>query len=480
MTVTTPVTWPISRLAQLLSARTLSPVELTEMYLRRIEELQPRLNAFITVTAEQALSSARQAETELAHGIIRGPLHGIPLTLKDLIDTAGIRTTAGSKMFASRRPTADATVVRKLAEAGAILLGKTNLHEFAFGTTSINEHYGAVRNPWNPELIAGGSSGGSAAAVIAGLCAASVGTDTGGSIRIPASACGCVGLKPTYGRISRHGVFPLSWSMDHVGPIARTVQDAAILLETLAGHDPADPTSSRIQVETYGSSIALAPDNVRLGICRDSLFENLHPEVERCFQQAVSLLEERFGSVREIRWPLLKQVLLLGNVISFAEAASVHEEWVRKQPEDYSREVLSRLRLGMTFMATDYLRGQRIRSQLLTQGEEVFREIDLLVYPTLPFAGARIGANNVSIGDGEEDIRVASIRLNRLGNLTGYPAISIPCGLTSQHLPVGLQLMAAPFRETQLLQVAHWYELETAWHESEQWSVVGGALDGKQ
>jgi aspartyl-tRNA(Asn)/glutamyl-tRNA(Gln) amidotransferase subunit A len=213
---------------------------------------------------------------------------------------------------------------------------------------------------------------------------------------------------------------------------------------------------------------------VRLGICRDNLLENLHPDVERCFQEAVRLLEKRFGNVREIHWPLLDQVSLLGNVIAFAEAASIHEEWVRKQPEDYSREVLSRLRLGMTFLATDYLRGQRLRSPILAQGEEVFRGIDLLVYPTLPFAGARIGAETVATSHGEEDVRVASIRLNRLGNLTGYPAISIPCGLTPQNLPVGLQLMAAPFQESIMLQVAHWYERETAWHESAQWLAISG------
>ena len=474
MTTSTPVAWPISRLARLISARSLSPVELTEMYLHRIEKLQPRLNAYITVTAERAMAGARRAADELTQGIVRGPLHGIPVSLKDLIDTAGIRTTAGSKVLASHHPNSDATIARKLTEGGAILLGKTNLHEFAFGTTSINQHYGTVRNPWNPDLIAGGSSGGSAAAVAAGLCAASVGTDTGGSIRIPASACGCVGLKPTYGRISRHGVFPLSWSMDHVGPITRTVQDAAILLEILSGLDPMDPASSRSKVEAFGSTCASTPDTVRLGICRDNLLENLHPEVERCFQEAVQILEKRFGCVREVHWPLLNQISLLGIVISFAEAASVHEEWVRKQPEDYSHEVLSRLRLGMTFLATDYLRGQRLRSQVLAHGEEVFREIDLLVYPTLPFAGARIGSETVATGQGEEDVRVASIRLNRLGNLTGYPTISIPCGLTPQHLPVGLQLMAAPFRESILLQAAHWYEQETAWHESRQWLAISG------
>lgn len=474
MTPETPTSWPLKRLAESLAARSLSPVELTEMYLRRIQQLQPRLNAFITVTAEQALSSALQAERELALGDVRGPLHGIPITLKDLIDTAGIRTTSGSKILANNRPAVDAAVARRLAEAGAILLGKTNLHEFAFGVTSVNEHYGAVCNPWNPEMIAGGSSGGSAAAVIAGMCAASLGTDTGGSIRIPASACGCVGLKPTYGRISRRGVFPLSWSMDHVGPITRTVQDAAILLELLTAHDPADPGSSAVRAEAFGSTVTSDPGAVRLGICRDTLLENLHPEVEQCFQTAVTVLEKRFGRVREVQWPLIKQVPLLGNIVAFAEAASVHEEWVRKRPEDYSREVLSRLRLGMTFLATDYLRAQRIRSQVLAQGEELFRDIDLLVYPTLPFAGAGIGAEKVPTGSGEEDVRVASIRLNRLANLTGYPAISIPCGLTERQLPVGLQLMAAPFRETLLLQVACWYEQETGWINSGQWSVARG------
>lgn len=453
----------LSEQVELLRRREVSPVELTRAYLQRIERLQPKLNAYISVTAEAALEAARRAESEIAAGNCRGPLHGIPISFKDLIATAGIRTTAGSKILADHIPGEDATVAQKLAAAGAICLGKNNLHEFAFGVTSNNEHYGPVRNPWNTDLIPGGSSGGSAAAVAAGLCTASVGTDTGGSIRIPASACGCVGLKPTYGLVSRYGVVPLSWSMDHVGPISQTVTDAAFLLNALAGYDPCDPSGSRHPAEDYVRSLCSEPTAVRLGVCPPFFFDNLHPEVLDAVRGAIRTLETRWGAVREVVWPSLEHSSLVGTVVAFVEASSYHEDWIRSRPGDYEREVLQRLRMGMMFLATDYLRCQRIRQKILEEASEVFRQIDVLVYPTLPFTGAKIGAESVRTGKGEEDVRSASIRFNRPANLTGYPALSLPCGFSSEGLPIGLQLMAAPFQEALLLQVAHFYESQTDW-----------------
>ncbi|MFQ5767098.1 MAG: amidase, partial [Acidobacteriota bacterium] len=330
----------------MLRKRKLSPVELTDFYLQRIEQSQPALNAFITITAEKAREEARRAEGEIAKGHYRGPLHGIPLSYKDLIATGGVATTAGSKVLAANIPPHDAAAVERLATAGAIGLGKTNLHEFAFGITSNNEHFGPVRNPWNPEMIPGGSSGGSAVAVAAGLCAASIGSDTGGSIRIPASACGCVGLKPTYGRVNLKGIIPLSWSMDHLGPIAQSAGDAAhlldVLLEPIQGHAAGNAPPP----DGYAAAVPHSQAALSLGISSRWMEDGVHPEVRRTVGSAIKSLEERWGPAREIEFPYQEHLAMLGTVIAFAEAASYHEDWLRTRPEDYGHEVRTRLRLG--------------------------------------------------------------------------------------------------------------------------------------
>jgi aspartyl-tRNA(Asn)/glutamyl-tRNA(Gln) amidotransferase subunit A len=436
--------------------RSISPVELTKTCLERIERLNPSLNAFITVTAEAALERARQMEAEAQHGKWRGPLHGIPIALKDNIDTAGVRTTAASELFKDRVPAEDAEVVRRLKDAGAILLGKTNLHEFAYGGSAAVSYFGAVHNPWAPDRIAGGSSGGSAAATATGMCFAALGTDTAGSIRIPACYCGIVGLKATYGRVSNRGVIPLSWTLDHTGPLCRTVEDAAIVLGAIAGHDEGDASSADKPAADYRGALRSRAPRLRLGILRKPFFDGLDPEVAASIEAAIGALRKMAASVEEVALPPASAPLeeIYGRVRG-VEAYAYHAQWVAASPEKYqasTRERIVQNAAGVS--AVQYAQARREVDGLRAGIRKLFDKVDLLITPTLP--GPPVLISQAS------DPNAVSLRHTSPFNVLGLPAISIPCGKTSAGLPIGLHIAGAPFAESTVLALAHAFESLTA------------------
>jgi aspartyl-tRNA(Asn)/glutamyl-tRNA(Gln) amidotransferase subunit A len=458
----------IEELAALLAKRKISPVELAEFFLRRIERENPALNAFLTVTAEPAIAAARRAEKSFLRPRSRrenSPLLGIPITLKDNIGTRGIRTTAGSKILRDFVPAEDSTVARKLARAGAVLLGKTNLNEFAYGITGANEHYGPVHNPWAPDRITGGSSAGSAASVAAGLCVASVGTDTGGSVRVPSAFCGIVGLKPTFGRVSIHGTIPLSPSLDHVGPLARSVADAAILLRVIAGRDPLDATSSPRPVEDFPDALRKPFRNFRLGRPREHYWEKLDDEVRRAAETALHEMEKRGAVICEVSLPHLKKSLDAATDISLAEALHVHEVagYFPARAAEYGEEVRQRIDSGKNVPAIRYLAGFIVRKCLVAEFDSAFQKVDAVVAPTVPVPAPLIGVESVQIEGERVGLRPALVGHARPANFAGLPAISVPCGFTRDRLPVGLQLIGRAFDDATLLRIAHSYERATDW-----------------
>lgn len=461
----------IEELAALLAKRRISPVELTQSFLRRIELHNPALNAFLTITSEQALASARHAEKFFLHPrgsrIEQSPLAGIPVTIKDNIWTRGIRSTSGSKILQNFVPSQNATAFGKMKRAGAILLGKTNLNEFAYGITGSNAHYGAVHNPWALDRISGGSSSGSAVAIAAGLCVASIGTDTGGSIRVPSGFCGITGLKPTFGRVSVFGVQPLSPSLDHVGPLARSVEDIAILLHVLAGRDPLDPTSSTKPVDDYRGALKKPLRKFRLGRPREHYWEKLDPEVRRAAEMAVRDMEKRGAKVSEISIPHLKESLGAATDVSTAEIYHVHESagYFPARAVDYGESVRNRIASGAHVPAHRFLAGLDVRKCLLAEFDAAFQEVDAVVAPTLPVPAPLIGAEVMQIDGEEVGVRPAVVGHARPANFTGLPAISIPCGFTAAGLPIGLQIIGRAFDETTLLRIAYSYEREHKWNE---------------
>ena len=443
---------------ELLRKRELSPVELTRNCLAQIEKLNPTLNAFITVTAELALALAHDAEAEILRGHWRGPLHGIPLALKDLIDTAGIRTTAASALFKDRVPTEDAEVVRRLKNAGAVLLGKQNLHEFAYGGSSMISYYGEVHNPWDPAHIAGGSSGGSAAAVAAGLCFGAIGTDTAGSIREPAAQCGVVGLKPTYGRVSVRGVIPLSLSLDHVGPITCSVSDAALMLQAIAGYDEKDANSSKTPVGDYLAATRDGSRPARIGVPRKFFYEDLDPEVASAVELALGTLRTLGNSVSEIEVRVPTD-----RTLQTAESYACHAQFVSQSPELYQPETLRRIRKGESISDAEIEHARREQQQIRSEIHRVFEDVDVLVTPTTPIPAPAIA----ELKQDPELLRpreMVLLRNTRPGNVWGLPAISIPCGSTTAGLPIGLQIMGPHWEEGRILQLAYAYEQATAWH----------------
>jgi aspartyl-tRNA(Asn)/glutamyl-tRNA(Gln) amidotransferase subunit A len=443
---------------QLLQRRELSPVELTKNCLAQIEKLNPTLNAFITVTAESALMQARSAEAEILRGHWRGPLHGIPLALKDLVDTAGIRTTAASAVFKDRIPTEDAEVVRRLQDAGAVLLGKNNLHECAYGGSSMISYYGEVRNPWNTAHITGGSSGGSAAAVAADLCYGAIGTDTAGSVREPASQCGIVGLKPTYGRVSLRGVIPLSLSLDHVGPIARTVSDAAVMLQAIAGYDAKDAYSTNMPVGDYLAAIRRGSTTARIGVPRKFFYEDLDPEVASAVEQALEVLRTLASSLSEIEIDVPTD-----RTLPTAEAYAYHAEFVARSPELYQAETLRRIRKGEDISSVEVEQRRRELEQIRSEIHKVFEGVDFLVTPTTPVPAPAI-AELKQDPDLLRPRELLLLRNTRPVNVWGLPAISVPCGFTNAGLPIGLQIIGPHWREDRVLRLAYAYEQATAWH----------------
>lgn len=443
----------IEALSTLLAKKKISPVELTQFFLTRIERLNPKLNAFITVSSEIALAEARAAERELARRQRRGPLHGIPVALKDNISTRHLRTTVGSLILRDFMPTEDATVVRKLHRAGAVVLGKTNLHEFAYGITSENPHYGPVRNPWKNDRIAGGSSGGAAAAVAAGLCVAAIGSDTGGSIRLPSALCGVVGFKPTFGRVSVHGVFPLAPSFDHVGPIARTAHDAALVLECIAGEDPLDPTTVARSDNHFRRQ--LKSKRVRLGRPYEHFWRNMDAEVRRIIDAALAGLVKSGAQVEDVSLPGIARGIEAANLIAAVEATQVHERagYFPARVGDYGADVRARLEQGAKIRAVDYLTAQEQLRQTRLEIETALEKIDAVVIPTSPIPAPLIGSDCVQVGDAKVPLRNALVDRNRLGNLTGLPAISVPCGLTRDALPVALQFVGRRFDDARVIAI---------------------------
>ena len=448
----------ISELAARLRRREISPVEIARDCLARIEKANPALNAFITVMGESALADARAAEAEIARGTWRGALHGVPVALKDLIDTAGVLTTAASALYKDRVPSEDAEVVRRLREAGAVIIGKNNLHECAYGGSSLISYFGDVHNPWDVERIAGGSSGGSAAAVAAGLVYAAIGTDTAGSIREPAALCGCVGIKPTYGRVSGRGVIPLSLSLDHIGPLAATVEDAAIVLQAIAGYDSRDITSVDVPVADYGSTLREGVKGVRVGVPRAYFYEDLDAEVAAAMEHAVEGLQSLGAELRD-----LHPDVPTDRRLQMAEAYAFHAENVAKSPELYLPETLRRIRAGEDVSAGEYIQKRREQDEARRNIRAVFADVDVLVTPTMPMPAPAIA----DLKANPEELRPAELRLlrnTRPFNVWGLPAISVPCGFTESGLPIGMQIAAPHWREDLVLRVAHAYEEATAWH----------------
>jgi aspartyl-tRNA(Asn)/glutamyl-tRNA(Gln) amidotransferase subunit A len=459
-----PVFETILDLAPRLRRKEVSPVELTRACLDRIEKRNPTLNAFITVTAESALAEARAAEIEIGHGEWRGPLHGIPVALKDLIDTAGTRTTSGSELHEHRVPTEDAEVVRRLRDAGAIILGKNNLHEFVYGGSSLVSFFGDVRNPWNPAHIAGGSSGGSAVAVAAGLCYAAIATDTAGSVREPAALCGCVGLKPTYGRISARGVIPLSWSLDHVGPLAASVADTAAVLQAIAGYDALDISSA--DVPAYGYVAALRTNGedtntkiLRIGIPLAHFYDDLDDEVRVAVEQALAVIGTLGVEVREV-----KIEIPADRVVQNAESYAYHAENVERKPELYQPETVRRILWGADISAAEYILRRRELDQERRRARDFFSEVDLLITPTMPTPAPAI-ADLKKDPDALRPAELKLLRNTRPFNVWGLPAISVPCGFTKAGLPIGLQIAGPHWREDLVLRLAQAYEQVTEWHQ---------------
>jgi aspartyl-tRNA(Asn)/glutamyl-tRNA(Gln) amidotransferase subunit A len=454
----------ISKIAPLLRKKQISPVELTEFFLERIGRLQPALNAFITVTDDLARKQAREAEREIRKGRYRGPLHGIPISLKDLFCTAGIRTTAGSKILRNFIPQENAFVVDRLLAGGAVLLGKTNLHEFAYGVTNNNPHYGPVHNPWDPSRVPGGSSGGSAAAVSAALGIASLGTDTGGSIRIPSAACGVVGLKPTRGLVSLHGVIPLAFSLDHVGPICRCVEDTAMMLEAIASPAGRNSTHWPQIGRVFSRPLRQGAKGIRVGIPKQYFFDRLHKNVRGYVLTACAILYQQGAELREVEFKGMKEAAPLVGVITVGEALSYHWKWLRSRARDYGADVRERMEANRNQRTVEYLQAQEKRRMYTQAFVKAFESVDVVAAPTLPVLPPFIGQKEVSWGRTQEDVRAALLRMTRPGNLTGLPAISLPCGYTADNLPVGLQLFGRHYDEATLLRVAYAYQQATPWH----------------
>jgi aspartyl-tRNA(Asn)/glutamyl-tRNA(Gln) amidotransferase subunit A len=439
-----------------------SPVEVTERVLARIDALGGTLNAFITVLSEQARHDAREAESEILAGHYRGPLHGIPVSIKDLFATNGTRTTAGSRVLANYIPDHDATIVERLRTAGAILIGKTNMLEIAYA--AVHPDYGPTPNPWDLARISSGSSSGSAVAVAAGMGYGSIGSDTGGSIRLPAAYCGIVGLKPTYGRVSRHGGIPVSWSADHFGPMTRTAGDAAALLGAIAGVDQRDPSSGHVPVPDYVAELDRGVAGMCIGICELYLRQNVDPAVQSLVERAITTFERLGATIEEIRLPPPSEAVLALLAILMPEAAVYHLPWLREQPESYTSAVRERLELGAMAPAVSYIQGQQVRRRIIDEFLVGMKPVDLLITPTGPTAATLLAGDLITGDEADPQVLAALIHFSGPFNLTGFPAVSIPCGFTPGGLPVGMQLVAKPWQEGPLLAAAHAYEQVTDWH----------------
>ena len=452
----------LADLGALIRAKQVSPVEVTEQAIARIHQLNPRLNAFWTVTAGLAREQARAAETEIAKGEYHGPLHGVPIGLKDLIHTRGIRTTFGSKITRDFVPDADAAVVERLREAGAVLVGKTALHEFAYGITNDNPHFGPTRNPWAPARVSGGSSGGSGVAVAAGLCYAALGTDTGGSIRIPASFCGVAGLKPTLGRVSLRNIQPLGYTLDHCGPMARTVVDVGLVYQVIAGYDAEDEFSVDHPLGEIALRKSLA--GVRIGVPENFFFDDLQPDVERAVRKAIEVMHGLGAETVPVSLPFIPQLVEVARDLLLVEAYAVHAANFRDHPDDLGEDLKALFRKGRELSAEHYVETQRLRHRLRREMERVFDQVNVIITPATPLTAFPIGNNQVTLGGMEYDARAASTRFLRCFDASGHPALAIPCGTDSQGLPIGLQIVGRLWDEAVVLHTGYAYEQATNWH----------------
>ncbi len=445
--------------SDLVAKKVISCEELTQAHLDRISELESNLNCFITLTPEIALKRAKEMDTEIQNGIYRGPLHGIPIALKDLFETCGIPTTAGSLFFKDRVPEMNGVVVERLHVAGAISLGKLNMHEIALGVTNNNPHFGACRNPWALERSPGGSSGGSGSALAAGLCMGSMGSDTGGSIRIPASLSGVVGLKPTYGRISLRGVVPLSWNLDHPGPMARRVGDVAFLLQVVAGYDPEDPTSVDMDVPDYKAQLQGNVRGWQVALAEDSFFTKANADVLAAVREAAAVFASLGAQINLVEFPGAYEAAKDNGLMVTSDAAAFHRERLTDLPGKFGEDVRQRLENGAAFTSSEYSLARRNQAVLRRKFEHFFNEYDLLLTATTPMAAPLLE------GPDAVEQALTLTRFTSPFNFSGLPAISLPCGFTDQGLPIGLQIVTRPWGETALLRAAQAYENATEWHQ---------------
>lgn len=452
-----PYTLTVARCGELMRRGEVSAVELTELFLARSEALNPQVNAFLLIDREGALAAARRSDDERRAGRDRGPLHGVPIALKDLYDTAGLRTTAGSKHFAGRVPNEDSHVVARLREAGAIVLGKLNMHEWALGATNINPHWGDCHNPWGLDRISGGSSGGTGAAIAAGMIPAGTGSDTGGSIRIPASLCGVTGLKPAYGRCSLRGVIPLAWTLDHPGPMARTAEDCALLLQAMAGYDSLDPFSVDRPVPDYTAGIDGGARGLRIGIAKGYFQEGCSAEIAAAVEEAARVLDRAGAVVSEFDAPMAREAAAHNGVILLAEAAAYHTQRLEQARDDFGEDVRTLLEMGAGLAATAYAEAERFRREFRRVLErDVFTRVDALLHPTTITTATPIAASR--------EARQSLVRNTHPWNIAGTPVLALPCGFTSDGLPIGMSLAGPWWEEATLLRIGHAYQRLTGWH----------------
>lgn len=442
----------VTEIAELIRTKKVSPVELTKELIQHAKETDQIINVFMTIQEEEALKQAKEAEKEIQDGHYKGMYHGIPIAIKDNIYTTDMPTTMSSKIHENYTPNYEATVVQKLKDAGAIIFGKVSMHEYAWGITNDNPHYGPVKNPWKLEHIPGGSSGGSGAAVAAHATLASLGTDTAGSIRIPSSACGIVGLKPTFGRVSKYGVYPLAWTLDHVGPMTKTVSDAAGLLNVIAGYDSNDPTSVNTKKEDYLTYTKDSVENLVIGIEEEYYFSNVDSRVEDVVRKNIKLLEEQGAKVKRVKLPTLAYGEWTELVTSLAEAATIHDVHLREQPENLGDDIKALFYVGQLISSIDYLQAQQVRRQIKHDFNKVFEEVDVLIAPTLPVLPPLIGDKKLILNGKEEDVTDQVIRYMGPANLVGLPALSVPGGIV-EGLPVGVQIIGPAFEEKRLFVV---------------------------
>ena len=445
-------------LAKALRLKHISPVEVVEALLRRIEAVDGELNAFVTVLPERAIEEARRAESEIMAGKYRGPLHGVPLALKDIIYTEYARTTMGSAFFEDYVPGYSATVVSKLEEAGAIVIGKTNTHEFAYGATGDRSLFGPTSNPHDPTRVSGGSSSGSGAAVAAGLCYGALGSDTAGSVRIPSALCGITGMKPTFGRVSRKGVFPLSWSLDHVGPLTRTVEDNAILLQAIVGLDSQDPYSADRPAEDFTREVRRDIRGGTIGVPVNFYFEHLESDVEERVREAIQVFRSLGAQVMEVELPCMEVALKAQRLIFTAESYAVHRNRLESAPEKFDEEVREYLVAGERLKAHRYVIAKQNKLHALEEFKRVLDGVDVLLTPTVPIAAPEIGQREIEIGDHREHVDAVLTRLTGPTNLTGLPSLSVPSTPVDSGLPTGLQLIGRQFDEATVYRYGQAYE----------------------